>query len=228
MIEKKKKLVIAIDGPSGAGKSTAARSLASNLGYRYLDSGRLYRAMGWVALQEGIDPRDTEALKNLCQKVQISLQDANGQFRIWVGEKDITDELKTPALDRVSSLISAVPVVRERLYHLQRQAGNQGDVVIEGRDIGSVVFPDADVKFYLDASVETRARRRYEELKQQLHAVSLESVLEDLRSRDQRDMQRSVAPLKKAEDAIPIDTTHLTLEQVVDTMREAILKKLEN
>ena len=224
----KKSLVIAIDGPSGAGKSTAAKLLASNLGYRYLDSGRLYRAMGWVVLQEGIDPGDPEALKNLCQKVQISLQNANGQFRISIGEKDITDELKTPTLDRVSSLISGVPVVRERLYHLQRQVGSQGGVVIEGRDIGSVVFPDADVKFYLDASVETRAKRRYEELKQSRHAVTLKSVEEELRSRDRRDMQRSVAPLKKAGDAISIDTTDLTLGQVVDTMKGEILKKLKN
>ncbi len=213
-----KDLIIAIDGPSGAGKSTAARSVASRLGYLYLESGALYRAMAWKVVHEEVDPENIEALKSLCHRIEISIRNMQGQSRILVNQKDVTDELKTPLLDRVSSQISAVAPVRERLLHLQRQMGRQGGVVIEGRDIGSVVFPDADLKFYLDAGTEVRARRRYDELKGKGYNVTLASVLEEIQLRDQRDIQRNLAPLKRPEDAIYIDTTHLTLDQVVDTM----------
>jgi len=213
-----KGLIIAIDGPSGAGKSSAAKTLAMRLGYLYLESGALYRAIAWKVVQDGVNPERVEALKNLCQRIEISIRNVKGQSRIWVGQKDVTDELKTPLLDRVSSQVSAMAPVRERLLHLQRQVGQRGGVVIEGRDIGSVVFPDAHLKFYLDASLEARARRRYEELRHRGHQMSPESVYEEIQLRDHRDMQRDLAPLKKPKDAITIDTTHLTLDQVVDTM----------
>lgn len=213
-----KELIIAIDGPSGAGKSTAARSVAARLGYLYLESGALYRAMAWKVIHETVDPGNIEALKSLCHRIKISIQNIQGQSRILVDQKDVTDELKTPLLDRVSSQISAVAPVRERLLHLQRQMDHRGGVVIEGRDIGSVVFPDADLKFYLDASTEVRARRRYDELRRNGHSVTLASVRDEIQLRDQRDIQRDLAPLKRPEDAIYIDTTHLTLDQVVDTM----------
>jgi len=213
-----KDLIIAIDGPSGAGKSTVARSVASRLGYLYLESGALYRAMAWKVIHEKVDPENIEALKSLCHQVEISIRNMQGQPRILVNQKDVTDELKTPLLDRVSSQISAVAPVRERLLHLQRHMGRQGGVVIEGRDIGSVVFPDADLKFYLDAATEVRARRRHDELKEKGYNVTLASVREEIQLRDQRDIERNLAPLKRPEDAIYIDTTHLTLDQVVDTM----------
>ncbi len=213
-----KELIIAMDGPSGAGKSTAARSVAARLGYLYFESGALYRAMAWQVIQEAIDPENIESLKNLCRRIEISIRNVQGQSRILVGQKDVTDEIKTPLLDRVSSQISAVAPVRERLLHLQRQVGRRGGVVIEGRDIGSVVFPDADLKFYLDASSDLRARRRYDELRRRGLNVTLESVCEEIQLRDHRDMERDLAPLKRPEDAIYIDTTHLTLDQVVDTM----------
>ncbi|MCI0527340.1 MAG: (d)CMP kinase [Nitrospira sp.] len=213
-----KDLIIAIDGPSGAGKSTVARSVASRLGYLYLESGALYRAMAWKVIHEEVDPENIEALKSLCHRTEISIRNLQGQPRILVNQKDVTNELKTPLLDRVSSQISAVAPVRERLLHLQRQMGRQGGVVIEGRDIGSVVFPDADLKFYLDAATEVRARRRHDELKAIGYNVTLASVWEEIQLRDQRDIERNLAPLKRPEDAIYIDTTHLTLDQVVDTM----------
>jgi cytidylate kinase len=213
-----KDFVITIDGPSGAGKSSAAKALAVRLGYLYLESGALYRAMAWKVVREELDPENTEALKNLCKRIEISVQNTKGQSRIWVDQKDVTDELKTPVLDRVSSQISALASVRERLLQLQRQVGQKGGVVVEGRDIGSVVFPEAQFKFYLDASPETRARRRYEELRHRGYPISSESVYEEIQSRDHRDMQRELAPLKKPADAITIDTTDLTLDQVVATM----------
>jgi cytidylate kinase len=221
-----KDLIIAIDGPSGAGKSTAAKSVAARLSYLYLESGALYRAVAWKVIHEGIDPGNMEALKDLCRRIEISLRNIQGRSRIWVDQKDITDELKTPLLDRVSSQISAVASVRERLLDLQRQIGHRGGVVIEGRDIGSVVFPDADLKFYLDASTEVRAERRHDELGRKGYEVSLASVREEIQLRDQRDIQRHLAPLKRPEDAIYIDTTHLTLDQVVDTMMGEIKEKI--
>ena len=217
--------IITIDGPSGVGKSSAARSLAARLGYLYLETGGLYRAIGWKVLQEGIDPEDIEAIRDLCQRIEISIQNVHGQTRILVGQKDVTDELKTPTLDRISSVISAMAPVRERLLDLQRQMGGQGRVVIEGRDIGSVVFPDAHLKFYLDASMEIRARRRYEELRQIGAEPALEAVSNEIQFRDHRDIQRDLAPLKKPEGAIYIDTAHLTLEQVVDRMMGEIGKR---
>ncbi len=222
-----KDLIIAIDGPSGAGKSTAAKSVAVRMGYLYLESGALYRAVAWKVIHETVDPGNIEALKSLCHRIEISVQNMEGQSRIWVDQKDVTDELKTPLLDRVSSQISAAAPVRERLLHLQRQIGRRGGVVIEGRDIGSVVFPDADLKFYLDASTEIRARRRYDELRRKGYEVTLASVREEIQLRDQRDIQRDLAPLKRPEDAIYIDTTHLTLDQVVDTMMGEIKGKVQ-
>jgi cytidylate kinase len=222
-----KDLIIAIDGPSGAGKSTAARSVASRLGYLYLESGALYRAVAWKVNHEAVDPGNTESLQSLCRRIEISVQNREGQPRILVDQKDVTDELKTPLLDRVSSQISAAAPVRERLLDLQRQIGHRGGVVIEGRDIGSVVFPDADFKFYLDASTEVRARRRYDELRRKGYDVALSSVRQEIQQRDQRDIQRNLAPLKRPEDAIYIDTTHLTLDQVVDTMMGEIKGRVE-
>jgi cytidylate kinase len=222
-----KDLVIAIDGPSGVGKSTAARSIAARLGYLYLESGALYRAVAWKVIQEKVDSGNMEALKSLCRRIEISVQNVGGQSRIWVDQKDVMDELKTPLLDRVSSQISAVAPVRERLLHLQRQIGHRGGVVIEGRDIGSVVFPDADLKFYLDASTEVRSKRRYNELRRKGYNVTLASVSEEIQLRDQRDSQRDLAPLRKPEDAVYIDTTHLTLDQVVDTMMGEIKEKIQ-
>jgi cytidylate kinase len=221
-----KGLIIAIDGPSGAGKSTVARSVAARLGYLYLESGALYRAVAWKVIQEGVDPGNTQALKDLCHRIKISVQNIRGQSRICVDQKDVTDELKTPVLDRVSSQISAVASVRERLLDLQRQIGQRGGVVIEGRDIGSVVFPDAGLKFYLDASTEVRAQRRHDELRRKGYEVTLASVREEIQARDQRDIQRDLAPLKRPEDAVYIDTTHLTLDQVVDTMVGEIKERI--
>ncbi len=223
---KRKDLIITIDGPSGAGKSSTARALADALGYLYLETGGLYRAVGWKLLQERIDPGDVDALKALCRRIEITVKNAEGRPRILIGEKDVTDELKTPQLDRVSSQISAAAPVRECLLRLQREVGGAGGVVVEGRDIGTVVFPDADVKFYLDASGEVRARRRYEELRERGYGQGLDSVHGEIQARDRRDTERSLAPLCRPEDAIFLDTSDLTLTQVVDRMLVEIRKKV--
>lgn len=222
---KEQRLIITIDGPSGVGKSSAAKLLAARLGYIYMESGGLYRALGWQALQEGIDPANIAAINDLCARIQISVRNVEGQSKILIGQKDVTDELKTPALDLISSKISGIPIVRQRLLDLQRQVGAKGGIVIEGRDIGTVVFPDAHIKFYLDAAVETRARRRYEELNKRGHNTNVAMVQEEIQARDLRDMKRQVAPLKMPDDAIYLDTTHLTLDQVVDRMMGAIQGK---
>lgn len=218
-------LVITIDGPSGVGKSSAARELAERLSYLYLETGGLYRAIGWEVLREKIDPDDIVALSQLCQRVEIRVENVRGRPRVLVGEKDVTDELKTPDLDRVSSQISAVAAVRECLLNIQHKLGSDGGVVVEGRDTGTVVFPNADVKFYLDASMEARAKRRHEELRHRGYQISRETVSQDIQARDRRDTERFLAPLRKAPDAIFLDTTDLTLAQVVDRMLEGIRKK---
>src|SRR3990172_10646500 len=161
---KKKGLVIAIDGPSGAGKSTVARRLAKRLGYTYIDTGAMYRAIGWKAKQEGIDPANETALAGLCGRIQVLLTNDSDDPRIAVDGIDVSEAIRTPEMGMMASAVSKSPAVRARLLSLQRDLGARGGVVMDGRDIGTVVFPDAEVKFYLDASPEERGRRRYREL----------------------------------------------------------------
>jgi cytidylate kinase len=213
-----KKLVITIDGPAAAGKSSAAKLLARRLGYLYLDSGALYRGIAWKVLREKVDPKDEASLRDLCRKIDISIRQGENGTRVFVDAEEVTGELRTPEVTRVSSIISALRPVRDRLIQLQRGIGAEGGVVIEGRDTGTVVFPDADIKFYLDAKINIRGERRFQELRAKGAPIDLETTLQEIRLRDDKDMHRPIAPLKRAEDARVIDSSGLTLPEVVERM----------
>lgn len=215
-------MVIAIDGPVGAGKSTAARRVAEVLGYIYIDSGAMYRALGWKAVQADVDLQDPTRLAELAAATDIRLTAGRSGPRVLVDGEDVTDALRTPAMDRASSLVSVVPEVRRRLVAIQRALAKEGGVVMDGRDIGTVVFPGADVKFYLDADPAVRAARRLEDLRRSDVEVTPEVVQTDVARRDERDRQRDASPLQAAADAIRIDSTLLGPEEVVTAMLEEI------
>jgi len=212
-----KKLLITIDGPAGAGKTTVSRALADRLGYRYVDTGALYRGVALAAKTQGVDPQNDAALKQLCNELELVLVKTDEGLRLISNGQDISDRIRTPEITMLASAVSARPLVREYLLELQRDMGAEKAAVFEGRDMGTVVFPDADVKFFLDASTRTRAQRRFGELKSD-STQTLDDVARDIEQRDQNDSTRPVAPLKPAPDAIIVDSTDLTVEQVVEVM----------
>jgi cytidylate kinase len=218
-------LVIAIDGPSGAGKSTVAKLLAGRLGYTYVDTGAMYRAVGWKAKQDGVDPGDETALARLCAGIDISIRhDASGQ-RVLMNGADVSDEIRTPEMGMLASSVSRSPSVRARLLTLQRKLGAAGGVVMDGRDIGTVVFPDADLKFYLDATPEERGSRRYRELLAKGLDINLAVITAEIRARDEQDSNRQHAPLRRAPDARYVDSSSMTVEDVVAEMLRAIRER---
>ncbi len=210
------KNVITIDGPSGAGKGTVAKALARELSYKYLDTGALYRAIAWKARKEKISPDNINSVKIMMENTNIKI--AND--RIMVDDVDVTFDIRTNEIGELSSKISALPVVRKGLFNIQKEICLQGNVVIEGRDTGTTIFPEAENKFFLDASLEERARRRYEELKKQSPDITVESTMEDIRKRDMRDSSRKNSPLKKTDDMIQIDSTNMSIKKVVLTIIE--------
>jgi len=214
------KTVITIDGPSGAGKGTIARLLAKKLGYNYLDTGALYRAVAWKVNKTKINPDDEDALKKLLDNTDIVFN----RDRVAVDGTDVTSAIRTAGIGELSSQVSAIPVVREGLFSIQRNRCLQGKVVIEGRDTGTTVFPESENKFYLDAGVEERARRRYEELKQKDPDITIETTIEDIRRRDLRDSSRKTSPLKRTDDMIYIDSTDLSIDEVVVKIIEKLRK----
>jgi cytidylate kinase len=235
--------IIAIDGPAGAGKSTAARWLAYQLGFRLIDTGALYRALALRAIEKGISLSDDQALGMLCSSLkfqfgqlekphvdryQISSEVGIPKLHVYVDGVDVTDSIRTPELGMAASNISKLPSVREALLQVQRDFGLEGGIVMEGRDIGTVIFPNAEIKFYLDASVESRARRRWEELKNSGVDRELETVIRETRARDDQDMNREIAPLKQSEDAHLIDSTDRLLEDVVSEMARFVREYLKN
>lgn len=215
-----KNIVIAIDGPVAAGKSTVARLLARRLGYAHIESGAMYRALAWKALRQGIDPAQADALQELLAHTEFQLRSMPQGIRVLVDGEDVTEALRSPTIQAAASVVSVHPRVREKLVLWQRDMGAMGGVVMDGRDIGTVVFPDALVKFYLTASLMERGRRRFQESPQDV--MTLEETLEEIEVRDRRDMERATSPLKPAADAILIDTTHLDPEEVVRRMEEHI------
>lgn len=212
-----RRLNIAIDGPAGAGKSTVARLVAEKLGYIYTDTGAMYRAVTLQALLDKINMEDDKALTKTAESINLAFEaDAAGTTRIFMHGRDVTEELRTPLVSSHVSLVSRVPGVREKMVGLQREIAIRGGVVMEGRDIGTHVLPQAPIKLYLTATVEKRARRRYEELKQRGYNIQFADVRKEIKLRDEIDSQRAVAPLKPASDAIIIDCSDMGVNQVVD------------
>jgi cytidylate kinase len=215
--------IITIDGPAGAGKSSVSRLLAKKLGFLYLDTGAMYRAVALNALRKGIDFGDGKALYEMCRDIDINFISTGDSYVIYIGSEDVSDEIRMPEMDMLSSRISAIKEVRDAMTLLQRKIGGEGRLVAEGRDMGTVVFPDADHKFFLTASPEARAGRRYLERLDRGELIAREEVEGELRKRDEQDQTRPIAPLKPAIDAIVIDTTLLGIDEVV----EKILAKIK-
>lgn len=218
----KQGLVITIDGPAGAGKSTTAKFLASRLGYRYLDTGALYRALAWQVKARGIDVSQAHMMEYMLNSTKLDFSFQNSNIRVLINAHDVSQEIRAPEITRLSSSIATLPIVRDWLLPIQRNLARGGGIVAEGRDMGTRVFPEADVKFFLDADLAARSERRFHEVAQAGHQTNLQEVTQEVQNRDSQDKSRSIAPLKPAPDAIVIDSSRMTVEQVVEAMLEHI------
>lgn len=222
----KRTIAVAIDGPSGAGKSTIARILAGELQYIYVDTGALYRAVGLCMLRRGIDPADGPAVEQALPHLSVELRHVDGLQRVYTDGEDVSELIRTPEVSMAASQVSALPAVRRFLFALQQDIASAHNVIMDGRDIGTVVLPQAQVKLFLTASAEDRAARRYAELREKQAGITYEEVLEDMKRRDYADTHRETAPLKAAEDAIRVDTSGNTLEQSVAQLKAIVLERL--
>src|SRR5918992_1569855 len=218
-------MIVAIDGPSGAGKSTLAKRVAKAMRFTYLDTGAIYRALALKILRRGVDLNDTAALSAIVNDTDIDLRESNGQLQVFLDGEDVSASIRTPEVSQMASRVSALAMVRHRLLDLQRALGRRGNVVAEGRDIGTVVFPEAQVKIYLDASIEERARRRCDELRAAGREVSLTETINEMEERDRRDSERDIAPLRKAVDAVAVDSSGLTADGVAEKVLQLIKSK---
>jgi cytidylate kinase len=217
-------MIIAIDGPAGSGKSTVARIVAEKLNFRYIDTGSMYRSVAWKSLQKKTTLKNEAAVADIASKIKIELiPDEDGQL-VFVDGKNITDQLKVEEISRGAAIVAAQPLIREIMTNKQRKLGAHGKVVMDGRDIGTVVFPQADKKFFLDADSKERGRRRFAELeeKNQTKNTDLSTIIKQIVQRDYEDRNRKIAPLKQAKDAMLIDTTHLSIDQVVEEIIKII------
>ena len=209
-----KKLVIAIDGPAGAGKSTVAKLAAEKLGCTYIDTGAMYRAVAWKTLQQR-EPVTDALILRVVKDIDVKLSYADGKTRVLVDGRDVSGEIRTPEVSRIVSQVAALGPVREKMVDLQREMARAGGVLMDGRDIASHVLPDADVKIFLTASIEERARRRYKEMKEKGYDVTLESLQKDIAARDKADSEREISPLVRVPEAVLLDTTGLSIPEVV-------------
>lgn len=217
-----KTISVAIDGPSGAGKSTIARVLAKELNFVYVDTGALYRTIGYYALRSGADPTMKSEVEPLLGELKVELRYMDGVQHVYLNGEDVSDHIRTPEVSLAASAVSAIPEIRRFLFQMQRDMAAAYNVIMDGRDIGTVVLPNADLKVFLTASVEDRANRRYEELLSRKQTVKYEDVLNDMRKRDYDDTHRVIAPLKPAADAVVVDTTGNTLEESVTILKNMV------
>jgi cytidylate kinase len=220
------KQIVAIDGPSGSGKSTVAAMLSKKLGYIHLDTGAMYRAVALAAAMDNTPYDDSNRLDMLCERIRIEMRQHEDGVSIYLNGRDVTDEIRSPEMSLGSSAVSSVPEVRSHMVRLQREIGSSGGIVAEGRDMGTVVFPDTPAKFYLDASPDERARRRWLQLKDMGMNEDSDKVRREMEERDEKDADREHSPLKRADDAIHIDTTGMTIDQVVEELAGKV-KELE-
>lgn len=220
-------IAVAIDGPSGAGKSTVARAAAARLGYIYVDTGAMYRAIGLAVCRRGIAEEDTAGIIAVLPEIRLAITYQNGAQHVVLNGEDVSEAIRTPEIARYASKVSAVPAVRQFLLDVQRGMAENGNILMDGRDIGTVILPQAQVKIFLTASVEARAERRYLELCEKGQAVTREQVAADIAERDRQDMTRAIAPLRQAEDAVLLDTSALTLEESIQAVLRIIQEKTE-
>ena len=211
---------IAIDGPAGAGKSTIAKAVAARKNYIYVDTGAMYRAMALFILRKGIDPDDAEGISNTCGEADISIEYRDGAQVVLLGGENVNDKIRTPKVSDMASRTSVNGDVRRKLVELQQKLAREQNVVMDGRDIGTVVLPDARVKIYLTAGVDVRADRRYKELIEKGEEADLDEIRDQIRERDERDMNRDISPLRQADDAVLVDTSDLTIDEVADKILE--------
>ena len=224
---KKKTFSVAIDGPAGAGKSTLARAAAKELGFYYVDTGAIYRAVGYHMWMMGIGPKDTDGIRRFLDDVNLSVEyDDDGMQHMILNGKDVTDEIRTPLMSSYASGVSAQACVRDFLLDMQRELARRHNVVMDGRDIATVVLPNADVKIFLTASPEIRAKRRFAELQAKGEKTTLEKVLSDMKARDKQDSTRAVAPLRCAPDAVKLDTSEMNLEEAKNAILKLVRRKL--
>ncbi len=216
---------VAIDGPAGAGKSTISKAVSQKLGFIYVDTGALYRATAYEVILKGISPDDTESVINALDDITPELRFIDGAQHVFVNGTDVSDKIRTPEISMGASTVSAIPKVREFLFDLQKKIAQENNIIMDGRDIGTVVLPNADVKIYLTATAEERARRRYLELSEKPNCPSFDEVLADVNQRDYNDMNRDIAPLKQADDAILADTSDVDLQGSIDMLLDIITKK---
>lgn len=223
-----KKLVIAIDGPAASGKSTTSKLTAERLGYLHVDTGAMYRAMTLKVLEEHIDVNDELKIGQLAEQTEIRLQQVERMLKVFLDKRDVSDAIRSQKVTKAVSAVSSIRIVREVMVREQRRMGEHGGIVLEGRDIGTVVFPDADLKIFMVANVEERARRRQKELQKQHVDIPLQQLVDEIVERDGKDSKRDISPLRKADDAIVLDTSNMSIEQQVEFIVNQAKKIIES